>query len=330
MSNFEYGFLADELSSALLGKRFEKAYELGTDKFRISFGQADLIVELAKRMHITKYIEKSPEKPSDFAMGMRKYLDGAKLSSVKQLNRDRILVFEFERRMGYTLAKFSLIFEMFAKGNLLICDETGKILRSYKREEGKDRLVKNGVPYSPPSPSALSPSPTESELKALLASFDSSVSSALSKLPLGTMYLKEALARSKIEAKKKASELSAGDISGLAKSLRSIVEKPQPIIYSKDNAPAEFSLCALTAYSGAEFKHASVPSLSAAADEYFFSHREEEELGNPEIAAKLEKAKLKLEKQQEYDGKKKDVDDSVFHALLKYRINSRIPAFNFS
>jgi len=299
MSNLEYGFLCTELSPLLIGKRLDKFYELDDGKFRISFGSLDLVAELSKRMNTTKYIEKSPEKPSDFAMGVRKYLDGAKITSFSQHGTDRIITIGFEKRMGDQSVKFSFIFEMFAKGNLILTDEVGKIVRSYKREEGKDRLIKTGVPYAYPAPSALSQIPSESELKKILA--DVAVSSSLSKLPLGTLYVKEALARTGIDAKRKGSELSASEISALSKAIREIVERAKPIVYMKDGAPAEFALASISSFSS--YEPVPAASLNEAADEFFFANRdatEEQNKTNPELEAKIEKAKLRLEKQNEH------------------------------
>jgi predicted ribosome quality control (RQC) complex YloA/Tae2 family protein len=279
LTNLEYNYLVNELQT-LVGKRLRKIYELGEGKFRLNFEGADLLIELGKRMNITKYIEPAPERPSNFAMGMRKDLENAKLIALAQHGFDRVIVFTLEREV-----KRELILEMFAKGNLLLLDENGKILRAYRKEEWKDRKIGAGEQYKFPQTPGLGMKPSADEIRKLLG--EKYVASSLSQIPLGTIYIKEALARAGVEEKKKGSELSEGEISAIAKEIARVVENAKPFGYFKDGKICEFALAELIELGDCERRE--FESLNEAIDEYYYANPEEEGEKRERKIAKLQK-----------------------------------------
>jgi predicted ribosome quality control (RQC) complex YloA/Tae2 family protein len=259
LSNLEYTYLCKELQS-LVGRRLDKFYDLGEGRFRMKFGDADIICELGKRMNITKYIEKSPETPSGFAMSVRKELEARKLASVSQHGFDRVVVFMFE-------GSPSMVFEMFGKGNLVLV-QGGKTKKCFKREEWKDRKTLPGTEYGFPAPAKVAQTPSVPEIKGLLS--DKFAASSLSAVPLGSVYVKEALARAKVPEKKKGSELSDAETKLIAEEIERIVRNAKPMGYAKAGRIEEFSLCALSGYCGHEIIEDR--SLNELADEYFHQH----------------------------------------------------------
>ncbi len=271
LSNLEYTYLCKELQS-LVGRRLDKFYELGEagdGKFRMKLGDADLVCELGKRMNLTKYIEPAPESPSNFAMGVRKELEGRKLASISQHGSDRVLVFEFEHSP-------SMIFEMFGKGNLVLA-AGGKTVRCYKKEEWKDRKTAGGHEYRFPASSPHPQTPSGSEIHALLS--DKFIASSLSGLPLGSLYVKEALARAKIPEKKKGTELSEKECGQIAEEIGRMVANAKPLGYAKDEKLEEFSLCTLSQFCGFEIIEGK--TLNELADEYFHGCAGEQEAATP-------------------------------------------------
>jgi predicted ribosome quality control (RQC) complex YloA/Tae2 family protein len=144
MSNLDYFFLSQELAP-LVGGYINKIFELDENLFRFkirSDKEYNFIAELGLRAHLSKYVQESPETPSNFTMLLRKYLDNAKIMEIKQENDDRLLIFTLQRGDEY-----HLIFEMFAKGNLILTSADYTIIGAYKSEQSKTRSIKKMETY---------------------------------------------------------------------------------------------------------------------------------------------------------------------------------------
>ena len=87
-----------------------------------------------------RYIEEA-EANDQLVEKISKELDNARLISLKQINNDRIISFDFE--------KASLIFEMFGKGNIVLVKD-GITVCAYRYESWSDREIKKKNPYKPP------------------------------------------------------------------------------------------------------------------------------------------------------------------------------------
>jgi predicted ribosome quality control (RQC) complex YloA/Tae2 family protein len=85
-------------------------------------------------------------------MFLRKHVRGLTLLAAEQINFDRILAFHF----GHTQVERVLIVELFAEGNVILCDGGEAILGLLKREEFSSRSLEPKTRYLPP-PTRLSP-----------------------------------------------------------------------------------------------------------------------------------------------------------------------------
>lgn len=266
MAGLEYHFLLRELSS-LCGKFISKFYELEGGLFRLRFGSSDLLVQLGVRMHLTKYISPSPQTPSNFCEFVRKRLEGKKLTSLSQHGMDRIIFAKF----ASPSEECTLVFEMFAGGNLLVLDASGAIMRPYKKEEWKGRRLARGEKYSTPPSLQLPFPPSAQELSALFSQSEKEkfIVSVLSQLSIGTSYINEALLACDIAPKTPAHSLSPSQLSALSSEFSRMHSSLSPIMYKQDGKPIDFSVFPLSQYSGLEAVQR--PSLSAAADEFYAS-----------------------------------------------------------
>ncbi|HLC48537.1 MAG TPA: NFACT family protein [Candidatus Norongarragalinales archaeon] len=153
MSNLDYSFLVEELQP-LLGGHMNKIYELGPNLFRFKIRgdkEYNFVAELGLRAHLSKYIEESPETPTNFAMVLRKHLENAVIEEIKQENDDRLLIFTLRKK-----EEFHLVFEMFAKGNLILTSADYTIIEPYKTENSKARTIKRYESYlAIPNPNRL-------------------------------------------------------------------------------------------------------------------------------------------------------------------------------
>jgi predicted ribosome quality control (RQC) complex YloA/Tae2 family protein len=264
--------MVNELSPLVVGKHFDRIRKLGDGIYRLKIGSTEILCELGIRIHFTKYIEQSNE-TDKFAEKVGKELDNAKLKAIKQINNDRIIVFEFDRGQ--------LVFEMFGDGNAILIRDSITIT-AVKFESWTGREIKSGSPYSPPKnlPS------NKLELS------DKYVIVSLMKLPLGKEYATEILQRLKIDEKKSGSSLSGNQILALESEINKIKSSPMPLVFFDpidSTKPVDFSLTTLSKHS--KLKTQNFKTLSEAADEYY----SRVEKPNPKIVKLLSR----LEKQQE-------------------------------
>ena len=265
MSNLEYSFIVKELQ-ALVGKHFSRIRKIREGLYRIKIGSSEIICEPGVRLHFTKYIEDS--QPHDkFVEKLEKEMKNARLQSIEQINKDRIMSFNFEG--------MQLVFEMFGQGNIILVKDS-KTITAYKFESWSDREIKPGKEYKYPRSSVSKLEPSE---KYIIVS--------LLKLPLGKEYALEALARLGIDEKTPGNSLSGNQIMKLEQEIQSIMENTKPIVYY-DKKPLDYSLCKLSKY---DYEYKEFPTLSEAADEYYSNFEEPD--------PKMEKLKERLKKQEE-------------------------------
>ena len=235
------GFMKDSMSSVdiaaivtelqeLSGARVVKAYQPGKEEIRLKLhqkekGGVDLIIEAGRRIHITKYKRPSPRMPSNFSMFLRKHLGGGRISQIRQLDFDRIVEITIERWDK----KLSLIAELLPRGNIVVIDETGKILLPLKRKSFASRKIKVGENYKRP-PSRGNPlKMSEYDLIGLCkSSQDKDILRVLaSELGLGGLYAEEVCEKAGVDKKKKANEVTENEIKAVHETILGIFE---PII----------------------------------------------------------------------------------------------------
>lgn len=157
--------IVSELKAALLGGRIDKIHQPLADEIRMSIrglgsGAKKIIISANSahpRIHLTESSRENPMTAPLFCMVMRKYIAGGKIIDIVQPNFERIIILRIEsaNEMGDITTK-NLILEIMGKhSNLILTDETGKILDSIKRvthEKSSVREVLPGKEYVfPPS-----------------------------------------------------------------------------------------------------------------------------------------------------------------------------------
>ena len=108
------------------------------------------------RLQITAVPYKNPAVPSNFTMTLRKYLEGALIDSISQVDNDRIVEFTFTTRdeLGDT-QHLKLIVEIMARNSnvSLVNQETGKIIDTIKHvgsDQNRVRLLLPGALFRMP------------------------------------------------------------------------------------------------------------------------------------------------------------------------------------
>lgn len=264
MSSVDIKYIVEELKS-LEGARVDKIYHDG-DQIRIKLhiageGRKDLIIEAGRRIHLTTYIKEAPQQPSSFTMLLRKYLSGSRLEKIEQHDFDRIVKLK--------IGEYTLIAELFKRGNIILVDKDNVIVSALRYEEFKDRAIKPKHEYKIP-PARENPIDISWEkFKELISSQEVEIVRALARnLNMGGLYAEEILLRAGVEKTKKASELSEDELRVVFDKMKEVFNSPKnPNIVYKDSAPIDVLPIELKWYEGYEKKF--FETFSEALDEYF-------------------------------------------------------------
>lgn len=167
--------IVHELKTTLLGGRIDKIHQPTGDEIRMSVRGTGVVHKLLlcansgnPRMHLTQNTKENPMTAPLFCMVLRKHLAGGRIIDITQPNFERIIELNIEssNEMGDMTSK-RLILEIMGKhSNLILTDETGRILDSIKRvshEKSSVREVLPGKEYVlPPAQEKKNPLLTES------------------------------------------------------------------------------------------------------------------------------------------------------------------------
>lgn len=273
MSNVDIYAISSELGKSLKDARFQKAYQPTKDTILIRFhvpgaGRKDVIFQAGLRVHVTQYPPQNPKVPPSFPMLLRKYLSGATVSEVRQHHFDRIMEIEFQKEHKYTL-----IIELFSKGNIILLDEEGQIILPLKRKLWQDRRITSKEPYIYPPERGINPLQAEKEeIKELFLNSDTDIIRTLAKSGFGGLYAEELVLRAGVAKDKDAASIKDEELDSIYDALREVFDPllneqfhPQIISDGKDDVlPLDLKM--YENYSKNPF-----PSFNEAADEFYSS-----------------------------------------------------------
>jgi len=254
----------------LLDAKIGKIYQTSNDEIRITlsiFGQGrhNLVIQGGKRMHLTRYPRPAPQLPQGFPMLLRKHITGGRIKRVSQHGFDRIIELEIIRA-GVTTR---LISELFARGNIILTDDEGRILQPMKPVSFRDRTLRRGEIYElPPQMSPLDVSP--GDLTGIFSGSDSDVVRTLAtRLNMGGVLAEEVCLRSGIDKTTPASEML--DTEGLHMAIEKVFGpisdgKLEPQVVVKDGNNIDVLPFGLMRYEGFETKK--LDTFNQALDEY--------------------------------------------------------------
>ncbi len=293
LTSLELKCLMHELGF-LKGARIEKIYH-NVNELRIKFhaparGTFTLLAAPG-RLYLTKK-EREPEKPTGFAMLLRKYLSGKKIDSVAQHGFDRIAEITTENN--------ALVIELFHKGNFILCDKDYNIIMPMTSRKWKDREIKAKKPYAFPQPvplnfgNAIAFPECQRAMLSEHTGGSQLIEGALHMYGFGS-YAKEVLALAGVE-NKKCSELDKDEIKKIEAAMAALLErKPEPEVVFENGAPVDAVLFSTSAHAGKASRQFS--TFSEALDFYYGATERKTERKDI-IAENMHRALKKMEREE--------------------------------
>ena len=157
------GIIARQLNTELENAKIEKIQQPEPDEIIMQLstkvGRKKLLISLnpqGARLHYTELTYENPKEAPNFCMLLRKHIQGGYISSVYQVETERIICFEIEtiNEMGYAVSKKLIAETMGKHSNLVLLDmQSGKIIDSIKRvsiDVNRYRQLLPGVVYVMP------------------------------------------------------------------------------------------------------------------------------------------------------------------------------------
>lgn len=301
----EVSILVGELQK-LKGFYVDSFYEIGENRFRFKLSRsgerAELFCLLPNTLNLTEYSEKGEQK-SNFYIAVRKRISGAKIEGITQINDDRIVEMSFVRG-GET---GGIIFELFAKGNMLVVDGEKKIALVYRSREFKDREIRVGSRYVAPENHSIGVSSISKDAIAALLNDPRNSSEGLVKaltrgVSLGALYMENAAMLSGLNPK---ARISAVDKAGKEKIAENVSAYASPVhnaeflVYLKDGKPVDYAVCSIEKYG--QFEKRKMETLNALLD-FYYHEAQSDDRGETGNAKKTEGIRVSIEKQKEILG----------------------------
>jgi predicted ribosome quality control (RQC) complex YloA/Tae2 family protein len=297
MTSVDVAALLPEFDS-LIGAKLEKAYQITPVELRLKLvtktGKRDLIIEAGKRLHLTNAPAAAPALPPSFPMLLRKELKGGRISTIEQYDFDRVVEIRFSRGDDERY----VICELFSKGNVVLTDESKRIILPLRGMRSASRQVIRGQQYEYPSTQLSPVDLSYNEFEAAITSISRDVVRTLAtRFNMGGLYAEEVCLRAGVE--KESAQLTPEEVQRLFAALREVFEPLRSnalsphIVYESESAPIDVLPFEMAQFEKCEKRF--FPSFNQALDEYYCL-KIEEKIATPATYTRLQKI---IDRQQE-------------------------------
>ena len=232
LASLDILFLVKELREKLVGGFFKKVYQYdnaGSYEFIFEIfapgNQTYSLFASRSSLFLSSFKKDAPQEPPMFCMLLRKHLSGERIRDVRQHKFDRVV--EIETGNNF------LIFELFSKGNVILCDSFHRVIMPLEFQRWKDRDIIPKQTFKYP-PSGASPFETDLDSigKFLKSSDKNLIAFLAASLGFGKEYASEICFRSKLKDSRVASSLSTEEVSSLLKTIHELKNgKAEPTDY---------------------------------------------------------------------------------------------------
>jgi predicted ribosome quality control (RQC) complex YloA/Tae2 family protein len=272
MTNFDIAAILPELRQHTIGGHIHNVYQITEDAFLLKLhpGNLNLIIEPARRIHLTKFEIKTPAKPSQLCMAFRKHIRSAKITNIEQPNFERVVFVDIERQGKPQ----KIVVELLPRGNIILIDEQGKVVVSSHYIRMKDRNILRGQPLKLPpqrGTNILEATPAEVQNLRMLSNIDA-VKALAQVFGVGGTFAEETLQRAGVEKSQSANSLSDEQIAAISNAIMelkdAILTGPRsPMIVLSDAHAIDVVPFELELYRAAQKR--TYPDFNDAVDEYF-------------------------------------------------------------
>ena len=308
MSNVDIFTISNELNNLLSGARVDKSFQPTKDIVVMRFhvpgtGRIDLVMQCGSRIHTSQYPLENPTTPPTFPMLLRKRVKGAHVESIKQHNFDRVVEIRVKKDKYYTI-----IVELFDKGNIILLDEDNNIILPLKRKRLSTRDISSKIEYEFPEDRGINPiTVTEKEFKEVFNDSESDVVRTLAINGLGSLYAEEVIKRAneitELDKNTPNNELTEKQLEGLYEGFKDLFDNLsedtiRPQIVKSENKE---DVVALDLKKYDDFEKTYFESFNEACDE-FYSKKVNTSIKNTRESAwnkKVNKFEKRLRLQQE-------------------------------
>jgi predicted ribosome quality control (RQC) complex YloA/Tae2 family protein len=245
VNNLSLAYLVAEMKPLLEGSFINKIQEVerGVFKFKTHSkdGSRDILA-ISRGFYLTEFKFEAPQVAHGYSIFLRKQLANQKIHKIEQHLFDRIILWE--------LTDFTLVFELFGDGNIILLNKDNSILLPFKREKWKDREIKKGTLYEFPPLKKLSPLALEAEkLKEIFSQSKKNLFSALlDNINTAPVYLEEILKELKLKPEEKPAKLNLKQINALIEKITAFYQvdakklKPELVEHRKQLELVPFPL----------------------------------------------------------------------------------------
>ena len=307
ISSLDLFFLNKEFKEILENSRIEtfyqeednlyiKVYVKGKGHFFLTYG-------VGKYIYISDKKEDDSTIPKSFIQYLRKYLKNGFIQKIEQIENERILKIEISKKNIQTneFEIFYLIIELFANGNVIICDKKLTIINSLQKKKFKDRTVMVRDKYElPPQKEISIYSLTENKNKFEdeLKKTDLSIVKFLAiKLGIGGKFAEEIIFNSKINKNLDANKINQKEINLILKETERIIKLDinASAILDKNKKIIDFEPIELNSIKKNKKKYSNFNQLLK---EYFSSFRKKQDKKENEFLKELKKLENRIKKQE--------------------------------
>lgn len=311
ISSLDLNYLIKEFD-VLIGAKINKAYQNDNEflfEFHIpNIGKKFLKLYLPKLVFLTDS-KTDYEEAKGFCVVLRKQLNNFRLREIKQIDFERIIEFTFEKEQ-----KTKLIIELFAQGNIILCDENYKIINAFVFHKWRDREIKKGLVYIYPKREYNLLKLTKQELKEAIekSGKENVVKTLAIDFGLGGLYSEEACLLANIEKTRK--KLAENEISKLYESLQELAKKKiSAVLYNN----SEITPFLLKQFENIEYKK--YTSFNEAISSSITSEGIKERNINERVKRDIEKINRIIEEQQKtIKGFEKSIEENEKKGQLVY------------
>jgi predicted ribosome quality control (RQC) complex YloA/Tae2 family protein len=209
-----------------IGAYIEKIYQLTPDTLLLKIktpkttGTDQLLIRNESLICLTDRKLETPETPSVFAMTLRKYLQGGRITQITQHQFDRILTLTISK--GDT--PYHLILELYTHGNIILTGPDDIIIRPLHQQTWAKRILRSNQPYLPPPPQTNPLTLTAEDFTRLLTTSTKDLVRTLAiTINLSGLYAEELCHRTGIDKNTKPTSLTPETITTLFNSLQDLL-----------------------------------------------------------------------------------------------------------